>query len=836
MNEYFFKETRLNFSVGSEFVVRLVTYCVYLALAVSAVLLLTSSSVSLFAAGILIAFFLIDRALHLQQGEKNVSELSNGGNLANTFTPSSYRVLFRAYRRSLATNSDFYIELMHELLQRHEVQETLRRLDVDADVFGKKVEGYRSNTTNKEAHLDRTERKHKLQEFLEELAKTAYVNAVATNERFIEPKDLFVAAAEHAESLIKLFDSFEINREHLSTVVIFGRWRSRFGGMRRLPASLGGFVHRPGVLRKRTMNRAWTARPTKLLDQYSTDLTELASHEKVGLLIGHEKEFEHLLNVLARSGKPNALLVGEPGVGKSTIIAHLAFRMIKDDVPKVLFDRRLISLDIASILADATPDVLAGRMNGVVKEILLAGNVVLFIPDMHYLFQTADKKSVNAIDLLLPVLRSGEIPVIGETYKSEFKSLIERRSDFLDQFEVVDVEQINEADAVKFLTYASLILEREHKVFITFRAIQKAVQIAKRYFANKMLPGSALDLIKQAIGKANAENIKTIDEKLLVGVAERQSKIPIEQAGEVEAEKLLNLESIIHERLVNQETAVIAVSRALREYRSGLSRKGGPIAAFLFVGPTGVGKTELAKILTKIQFGSKEAMHRFDMSEYQDKQSIFRFIGTPDGETSGALTDALLEKPYSLVLLDEFEKAHPDILNLFLQVFDDGRLTDGRGRTANFEHAIIIATSNAHSNFIKEQIENKATIASIAEALKKKLTEYFKPELLNRFSDIVVFRSLTMSEIATITTFLIHDVADTLKESHSIIFKIDESAVKRIAELGYDPVFGARPLRQVISEKIRGPLAEKILKKDISRGNSVYVGFDGKEFTWIINK
>jgi len=421
----------------------------------------------------------------------------------------------------------------------------------------------------------------------------------------------------------------------------------------------------------------------------------------------------------------------------------------------------------------------------------------------------------------LPVIKNESIPVIGETYPREFKQYIEQHSDFLEQFEVVNVEEMSEDEAVRFLVYNGLMLEREFGVLVTFRAISKSVEIAHRYFRDKVLPGSAADLLKQAFARAKQEGLKILEEDTVIQVAEGRSKIPIQKADVAEAEKLLNLESIIHEKFINQESAVKAVSRALREYRSGLSRTGGPIATFLFLGPTGVGKTELAKILARVQFGSQEMMHRFDMSEYQDKQSIFRFIGTPDGERTGTLTDAVLQSPYSLILLDEFEKAHPDILDLFLQVFDDGRLTDSLGRIVSFENTIIIATSNANSQFIKEEIEKGKKVEEITEEIKRKLTNYFKPELINRFSNIIVFRDLNISEIHIITGLLLKEINETLQKTHGIEFVADESAIKKIAELGYSPEFGARPLRQVISEQVRGVLAEKILRHEIERGDVV---------------
>ena len=294
----------------------------------------------------------------------------------------------------------------------------------------------------------------------------------------------------------------------------------------------------------------------------------------------------------------------------------------------------------------------------------------------------------------------------------------------------------------------------------------------------------------------------------------------------------MNMESIIPERLVYQEEAVKAVSQSLREYRSGLSRKGGPIATFLFVGPTGVGKTELSKILAGIRFGSEKLMTRFDMTEYQDKQSLFRFIGSPDGAVAGALTDAILEKPYSLILLDEFEKAHPDILNLFLQVFDDGRLTDNLGRIIDFQNTIIIATSNVQSEFIQKSLAENKTIETISEEIKKNLVDYFKPELLNRFTKIIVFKTLSRADTEKIAKLQLKILADDLMEAQNVTLALRSGAVERVAELGYSVTFGARPLRRVIADKLRATIAEKILRRQIMRNDSIEIGVEDGEFVF----
>ncbi len=825
-----YREPRLSLTSFGEFLTRLAGYSAYTLLVVGAVFLFVSDSNALHAAAALITLFLIDRTMHRKEGERAIVELKGTEkNIALASTPNTYQVINYSYRKARMLRKNFYLILLQELLEHGEIKEVLQRLSIDSRALHEKID-----SALKENKMDGT--KESLLKAIESLAIIAYENAVTTGEKFVHSRNFFVALSQIGDaSVAKIFELFELSTPGLQEAVIFGRWNRTLFGLKGLPHALGGFVSRPRIVKKRIMNRAWTARPTPTLDAYSTDLTDLARMGEAGFLIGHEKEFDTMLQIISRPGKPNALLVGEPGSGKSAIIEHLAYRMVKDDVPSVLFDKRLISLDVGSVISDATSEALAGRLERIATEIVRAGNIVLYIPNIHNLFRTGSQKAMNAIDILFPLVKDNGIPVVADTYPREFKQYVEPRTDFLEQFQVLNIEEISESDSLRYLVYSSLLLEKQFGIFITFRALEKAVYLAHRYFHDTMLPGNAEDLLKRALVSAKDDKKKTLTVDDVVAVAEAQSKIPISQAKEIEAEKLLNLEQIIHERLVNQEAAVKSVSQSLREYRSGLARKGGPIATFLFVGPTGVGKTELAKILADIQFGSKDFMLRFDMSEYQDKQSIFRFIGTPDGEKSGALTDAVLKAPYSLVLLDEFEKAHPDILNLFLQVFDDGRLTDNLGHTVDFQNTIIIATSNAHSELIKSEIEAGKQPAEIVEELKKRLVDYFKPELINRFSDIIVFRSLNPDEIYVVAKYLVKEVVGTLRETQGIDLVVDDSALRKIAALGFSPVFGARPLRQVVSEKVRSALAEKILRREISRGDTLSVAFVNNDFSWTVS-
>jgi len=829
MNRFYFYDPLLNLSLLGNSLVKISIYVVYAILAVSLPVLFFSDFLAFRWLGLLLSLFLIDRLSHFGQAEKSLSELKREPkkkkiNLANYLTPKTHQVIMQAFLKSSVFKKDFHVLLLKELIEQETIKEIFKRLDISLKEFEEKLEGYLEQSKE-------TAMKNDLKNFTEGLVMVAFQEAGLMGERFIEPYSILSALMAFPQPcFIKLLELFNLSAGDIREASIFGRYSSLFARLRQLPRVLGGFGHFSYRLRHRVINRAWTSRPTSVLDSLSTDLTDLARNEKIGFLIGHDKEFQRLVEILCRAVSPNALLVGEPGVGKSALVAHLAFLIVKDQVPPALFDKRLVSLDIGSLVASATPDVLAGRLKTIVDEIFKAGNIILHIPNFENLFRTAGPQFLNAIDIFLPILKSSAFPVIAETYPRELKQWIEPRSEIFSMFEVLQVQELTQEESVRFLVFDSLILEKSYKIFISFKAIKKAVELAYRYFRQKVLPLSAEDLLKQALAEAARQRLKRVDEDLVIAVAEERSQIPIQRAGEKEIKQLLDLEKLIHERLVNQNQAVNAVAEALREYRSGLARKGGPIAAFLFVGPTGVGKTELSKILAKLQFGSENAMIRFDMSEYQEKQTISRFLGAPSFNVSGALTDSVLQKPYSLILLDEFEKAHPDILNLFLQVFDEGRLTDSLGRLVDFQNTIIIATSNAHSEFIVKNLEAGQPIEAIADELKKKLTSIFKPELLNRFSDVIVFRNLELQEIKSIVQIQLNDLAKSLKETQNIGLDFEEGAISEIAELGYNPVFGARPMRQVISSKIKSRLSEKILKKEIGRGNSLKVSFENNDF------
>ncbi len=805
-------------TVAGIFTVRVVSYVAYLVLIAATATFLISGIPSFRYFGMFLVLVLADLLVHRREGDVPISELPKRGrvNLSRITTPAAFGAIERAFTKSVITRQDFHLLLIDRLVEFSEIEEGLRRLDVKPAEFRTKLdellrEPVPAASAGRAANLAK----------VEALAFGAFESALAAGHDFIELPDYFSALSKvQDDAVARLFNLFSIEPDDLQKALILSARGVRRTGQ---PKELGGFVFESRRrLRHRVMNRAWTSRPTPTLDQYSDDLTDLARQGAAGFLIGHDGEYERLVEALGRPVNPNAILVGEAGIGKETVIEHLAFALTKDDVPRTLFDKRLVALHLQNLVAGAPPEQLSERLKRIVEEIHLAGNIIIYIPDIHNLVKTSGTAYLSAADALMPVVMSNDFPIVGTTYPREFKEFIEPRSDFVGVFEVIPVAEINESDAERVITYECLILERKYGITISFGAIKRAVAVAKKFLSGqgKFLPSSAADLLKSAVVDCERRGEKTLGPDRVTAVAEEKVNIPMHAAEGEESEKLLHMEDIIHKRLVDQEEAVRSVAQAIREYRSGLTRRGGPIASFLFVGPTGVGKTELAKILAEIQFGSEKLMVRFDMTEYQDKQSFFRFIGSPDGQTHGTLTDAVREKPYSLILLDEFEKAYPDILNLFLQVLDDGRLTDNLSRTIDFKNTIVIATSNAHSDIINEALAKGESMTQIEEYLKKRLVDVFKPELLNRFSKIIIFKNLAPDDLGKIVLINLQELAGIVKEQ-GIFLDFDPEAVQAIAKLGYDPAFGARPLRRVIDEKIRAPLSEAILAKKVGKGSRV---------------
>ena len=579
------------------------------------------------------------------------------------------------------------------------------------------------------------------------------------------------------------------------------------------------------------VNKTLTSRPTPLLDKYGVDLTQLAKRLRIGVMIGHQKEYNTTLNILTKKGSNNVLLIGLPHVGKETIVSYLAFNLAWDNVPPSLRDRRLVKLDLPSLLeGNKNPLELANLVSLIVREILRNEDIILFLPNISSYQKVVQEGGMSILHVMEPLFTAPQSAVVATSTLNDYHQYLEKDYLIEEDFSPVRVQPVSSQEATKILALRSLEWQRKNKIKISYRAIKRSIMLAQRFLASLPLPASAEMLIQEALVGVKNRGGKLVTENDIVNLVSKKTNVPLQSAQEKEENKLINLESLIHQYLINQEQAVRLVAGAMRQYRAGLKNPHRPIASFLFVGPTGVGKTELAKTLARIYFGSEETMLRFDMSEYQDRRSVNRFIGSSDRKIAGELTEAIKANPFSLILLDEFEKANPLILNLFLPILDEGRATDNWGEAIDFTNSIIIATSNALSVFIKNEIEKNLPYDKIRELVKQKLTNVLHPELINRFDEVVVFRTLTPDNLQKIVVLQLNRFAKIAQENKRITVSFSPEVIGQIARLGYNPVFGARPLRSVIRHYIKDPLAVKLLQNQIKAGDKVLFTFQQGRF------
>lgn len=811
----YFDDSRLRLSMLGRVMVRSIPVVASLTFTVLSLALLLSGVRWEMALGAVILIVIIDKFLHRNAPDVLLREIDGRKekiNVARSLSPAAYATVEKAYERAIMLGGSFEQELLFQLIRRHTIRRLFDRLDVSYKEFRQATDDLHRSQPQPLAKNDPAV----LQKKIEKITVTAFTQARAVKRSSVGQENIFCALIEGEDIQVqKLFDTFSLSVSLVQTSLLFSilpppqRRRSLFSATRQ----------------HKVVNRAWTSRPTHTLDSYGTDLTDLSREDGRGMLFGHEREYVQLHDSLSREQKAGVLLVGDAGSGKQTLVEHLAHQILRDRVHSRLFDKRLVLLQVGSLEAGASREKITGAVKEIVSEIETAGNIILFIPDFHLLLGSAGEGLASAAEVLLPRIAEGTFPVIAATYPAQYESIVEPRTDILGNFETVLVQEITDSQAQEFIVCQALGLEREYKVRVTVAAVREAVRVAKHYLHHKLLPGGALEILKEAVERCVRTKQRRVGALEVQEAAQEHTDIPVRGADSNEAENLLNLEDRIHEQFVDQEEAVRSIAQALREYRSGLSRTTGPASSFLFVGPTGVGKTELAKTLARVHFGSEKAMIRLDMSEYQDKESIERLLGAHNRQSTGILTEAVIKHPYSLVLLDEFEKAHPDLFNIFLQVFDDGRLTDSSGRVVDFTNTILIATSNAKSDIVREALSQGQPVASVEEYLKSKLTDVFRPELLNRFSRIIVFKDLSIRDLAKIASLNLESLVEQLREQ-SITLKAEDKALEQIAKLAFDPLYGARPLRQVIEDRVRSPLSEKILRKEIGPGSTITLSLE----------
>lgn len=643
---------------------------------------------------------------------------------------------------------------------------------------------------------------------------------------------------------------------------------------------------------------------TPTLDSLARDLTEVARNGQLDPVIGRSEEITRVIEILSRRTKNNPVLIGEPGVGKTAVAEGLAQAIVRNEVPSTLKDKRVMSLDMGTVVAGTKyRGEFEERMKKVMDEIKQSKNVILFIDEMHTLIGAGGAEgSVDASNILKPALSRGEVQVIGATTLEEYRKHIEKDAALERRFQPIIVDEPSVQDTILILQGLRDRYEAHHGITISDEALEAAATMSARYVQDRFLPDKAIDLIDEASSKVRLRNytsppdLKDLENQLesvkkekdaavqaqefeaaakhrdeqsklekeiearqndwkneqtgakqevkrsdIELVISKMTGIPLSKIAEEESERLLNLEEILHERVIGQNEAVESISKAVRRARAGLKDPEKPIGSFIFLGPTGVGKTELAKALSEALFGEDDAMIRVDMSEYMEKHSVSRLVGSPPGyvgyDEGGQLTEQVRRKPYSLILFDEIEKAHPDVFNMLLQVLDDGRLTDATGRTVDFRNTVIVMTSNVGATQLRDDKfvgfgsndDEKEDYENIRSTMMKELKNTFRPEFINRVDDIIVFHSLEKSHLEEIVTLMINELAERLHDQN-IHFTVTDSAKKQLAEDGYDKEFGARPLARSIQKNIEDNLSEAILRGEDLKGKLVTVDYKDGEF------
>jgi ATP-dependent Clp protease ATP-binding subunit ClpC len=654
------------------------------------------------------------------------------------------------------------------------------------------------------------------QESAEQVILSAFQNSLFHRRQMITASEIMVASFLQDEFLQELLQSKKIERQDFENVIQWIRLNDEL--VRRYREGRRRASFKPTG----AMNRAYTSVATPFLDSVSQDLTAAAVRSALPMLVGREKELKEIFRVF-QGAEESVILVGSPGVGKTAMLFGLAERMAEERVPEVLRDKRLIEISLGHVVAGAKGSEAETRLLRALQEIALSQNIVTVIQDI-------DQMIGEGLDLSALLARELEkrYTILIATARPETYTAKIERSPLGQKLIKVILEEPSVQTAIQILQAEIGRIEHKHRVVFTYQAVAKIVELTDRYMHDRFLPEKAIEVAEETalfVRNDRGEGGKVTEEDAARIVSEK-TRVPLTAVGADERNTLLHLEERLHERVIGQDEAVKAIAAALKRARSQLRSEDRPIANFLFLGGTGVGKTELAKTISEVYFGSEEAMVRLDMSEFQENGSVERLIGTTGA--GGFLTEAVRQKPFAVLLLDEFEKADPNVLNLFLQVMEDGRLTDGVGRTIDFTNVILIATSNAGATYLAEAVSAQIPMEEIKKnLLERELKPYFRPELLNRFDGVIMFKPLTMEDVIAIAYLMIQKVAERLSVK-GIHFQAEDRAVHELAKKGFDPKFGARPLRRVIQEEVDNAIANALLKEEVGRRDTLILEGGGK--------
>ena len=733
--------------------------------------------------------------------------------------PRSTQVVYQATEEAKRIKQAFIEpeQLLYGLLYDRDVFQLLEQFSVDVATISKEVQqGEKMGEFTGQPTLS---------EVTKQIIEQAFETTKGRGASFISPEDILLALFNAAGATSTFLNTKGIQKEK--------------------------------VEEKLSKSANYSVAKKTMLDKFGIDLTEQARQGLLDPVTGRDKEVERVIHIILRRTKNNPLLIGEAGVGKTAIVEALAQKIIDGSVPQELKNKKIIQLELASLVAGASHrGEFEERLRNIIREVQAANDKVLFIDEIHTLIGAGDSDgALDASNIIKPYLARGSFQLIGTTTTAEFRKYFEKDKAFARRFQPIIVEEPQEDVAVEMLKVLKPKYEKFHNVTFSDDSLVQAVKLSKKYIGERLLPDKAIDVLDEAAAEvklqcaAGKRTENVIKKQDIETVISNWTGIPITKLTEDESQKLLKLEDLIHKRFIDQEEAVVAVAEAVRRGRIGLSNTNRPIASFIFLGPTGVGKTELAKTLAEILFGKDDAMIRLDMSEYMEKHEVAKLIGAPPGyvgyEEGGQLTEAVRAKPYSIVLLDEVEKAHPDVFNILLQLLEDGRLTDNKGNTISFKNTIVIGTSNIGSSLIQQKLmggnadktpeQAEKEYKELHTMLQEELIKFFRPELLNRFDGTVVFKPLSKKDMTQVTRLSIEKTQKLLKEQGFDLFATD-SALRQLAEEGYDPVYGARPLRRLIQTAIENPISLHLISKEFVHGDTIKIDYDTQSQKYIFTK